>query len=232
MSYSEKDLETFRKNVLKPEDTFHFECEMCGRCCRNRQEPILITGADLYRIARALDITMMKAVEDNTAGYIGETSHMPVLVLKERLDGSCRLLRKGRCMVHQDKPAVCALYPLGRFYDFRDNSFHYFVNPVTCQPNRKDGKIWTLQEWLDEFKIEETEKMTQAWNRLIGGLTMVTHKMSKDKINGRLLDVLLAALYFSYDTNKPYIKQVEQHMAMLPGVFKNEFGKVLKFDQA
>ena len=28
--------------------------------------------------------------------------------------------------------------------------------------------MWTLQEWLDEFKIEETEKMTQAWNRLIG----------------------------------------------------------------
>lgn len=72
MSYSEKDLETFQKNVLKSEDTFHFECEMCGRCCRNRQEPILITGADLYRIARALDITMMKAVEDNTVGYIGE----------------------------------------------------------------------------------------------------------------------------------------------------------------
>ena len=73
--------------------------------------------------------------------------------------------------------------------------------------------------------------MTQAWNRLIGGLTMVTHKMNRDKINGRLLDVLLAALYFSYDTNKPYIEQVEQHMAMLPGAFKNEFGKVLKFDQ-
>ena len=65
-----------------------------------------------------------------------------------------------------------------------------------------------------------------------GGLTMVTHKMNRDKINGRLLDVLLAALYFSYNTNKPYIEQVEQHMAMLPGVFKNEFGKVLKFDQA
>lgn len=64
-----------------------------------------------------------------------------------------------------------------------------------------------------------------------GGLTMVTHKMNRDKINGRLLDVLLAALYFSYDTNKPYIEQVEQHMAMLPGAFKNEFGKVLKFDQ-
>lgn len=232
MSFSEKDIEIYRKNELKPEDTFHFECEMCGSCCRNRSEPILVTGADIYRMARALGITMMNAVEDNTVGYIGESSHMPVLVLKERLDGSCRLLRKGRCMVHQDKPAVCALYPLGRFYDFQDDSFHYFVNPVTCQPNRKDGKSWTLQEWLDEFKIEETEKMTRVWNRLIGGLAMITHEMNRDEIKGRLLNVLLAALYFDYDTSKPYIEQVEQHMAMLTDVFKTEFGKTLKFDQA
>ena len=119
---------------------------MCGRCYRNRSKPILITGADIYRIARALDVTMMEAIEDNTIGYIGENSHMPVLVLKERLDGNCLLLRKGRCKVHQGKPAVCALYTLGRIYDFQDGSFHYFVNPVTCQSNRKDGKMWTLQE--------------------------------------------------------------------------------------
>lgn len=231
MSYSEKDLEIFRKNELKPENTFHFECEMCGRCCRNRREPILITGADLYRVARALDITMMNAMEDNTVGYIGENSHMPVLVLKERMDGSCRLLRKGHCMVHNDKPAVCALYPLGRIYDLRDDSFHYFVNPVTCQPNRKDGKAWMLQEWLDEFKISETEKMTQAWNRLIGGLIAVTQKMNQEQITGRFLDVLLSALYIDYDTSKPYIEQVERHMDMLPDVFKQEFHKTLTFDR-
>lgn len=231
MSFSEKDLETFQKNELRPEDTFHFECKICGNCCRNRSQPILLTGADIYRIACALDITMMNAVEDNTVGYIGETSHIPVLVLKERTDGSCRLLRKGRCSVHQNKPVVCALYPLGRFYDFRDKRFHYFVNHITCQPNRKDGKSWTLQEWLDKFKIEETEKMTQAWNRLIGGLTMVTCEMGCDEIKGRLLEVLLSALYFDYDTDKPYIEQVEQHMVTLIEVFKKEFHKTLKFER-
>lgn len=95
MSFSEKDIKTFQKNELKPEDTFHFECKMCGSCCRKRDEPILLTGADIYRIARALDTTMMNAIEDNTAGFIGGNSHLPVLVLRERMDGSCRLLRNG-----------------------------------------------------------------------------------------------------------------------------------------
>lgn len=229
MGFSENDLETFRKNVLEPEDTFHFECKMCGDCCRKRDEPILLTGADIYRIARALDITMKDVIRDNTNGYIGDTSHLPLVVLKERMDGSCRLLRKGRCMVHQSKPVVCALYPLGRFYNYEDGKFYYFVNHITCQPNRQDGKSWTLKEWLDKFQIRETENMTQVWNRLVGGLTKVTHKMDKDKINGRLLEVLLRAMYFDYDTSKPYIEQVEQHMIALSDVFKHEFHKVIRF---
>lgn len=230
MGFSEKDLETWKKNELKPDDTFHFECKMCGDCCRNRSEPILLTGADIYRVARALDTTMSKVVEENTVGYIGDTSHMPVLVLKERLDGSCRLLRKGRCMVHQDKPAVCALFPLGRFYDGRDQSFHYFLNTRNCQAHHRDGKQWTLQEWLDEFKIRETEEMTRAWDRLITGVSMATYRMAKGEIKGQVLDVLLLALYFGYDTRLPYIEQVEAHMVALKRVFKQDFSKTITFN--
>lgn len=230
MSYSEKDLEAFQKNELKPEDTFHFECKMCGNCCRNRDEPILITGADVYRIAKALGTTMMNVVASNTVGYIGDTSHIPVLVLKERLDGSCSLLRNGRCMVHQDKPAVCALFPLGRFSDLRDDSFHYFVNPRSCQTGKKDGRVWTLQEWLDEFNICESEKLTAAWNRLICGVTMVTFKMKKEKINGPLLNALLGALYLDYDTSISYIEQVESHMVRLKVFFKQVLNKNINFE--
>jgi len=230
MGFSEKGIEVFQQNELKPEDTFCFDCKMCGGCCRNRSEPILMTGADIYRIARSLGMTMMDTVAEKTNGYIGDTSHIPVLVLRERMDGSCSLLRKGRCMVHHDKPAVCALFPLGRFYNFQDKEFHYFMNPNTCQTGKTDGKIWTLQEWLDEFKIEETEYMTEAWNRLIGGITAVTIKMDKSKIKGTLLEVLLSALYLDYDTNIPYVEQVESHMEKLKVFFKQTLHKNINFD--
>lgn len=231
MGFTEKDFKQFQENELGPEDTFNFECKMCGKCCRARSEPILVTGADIYRIAKALNKEMMDIVANNTKMYIGGTSHLPVLVLRERMDGSCSLMRKGRCAVHQDKPAVCALFPLGRFYSSEDKQFHYFKNPMSCQPSLKDGKSWTLQEWLDEFRIEESENLTQAWNRLIGGLSMVTHKMKKEKISGRFLDLLLLAMYIGYDTQEPYIEQVEQHMIALKSVFKDEFHKTLDFDR-
>lgn len=230
MSYSEKDFEAFQKNEMRPEDTFRFECKMCGNCCRNRKEPILITGADVYRIAKATKTTTMDVVVSKTVGYIGDASHIPVLVLKERPDGSCSLLRNGRCMVHQDKPAVCALFPLGRFSDLRDGSFHYFLNPRSCQAGARDGRVWTLQEWLDEFNIHESEVLTAAWNRLVGGITMVTFRMKKEQIDGPLLDALLGALYLDYDTNISYIEQVESHMERLKVVFKQMLNKNINFN--
>lgn len=229
MSYSERDLEIWKRNELKPEDTFSFECKMCGSCCRKREEPILITGADVYRISRALGTTMMETVITKTTSYIGDVSHMPVLILKERFDGSCPLLRKGKCIVHQDKPTVCALFPLGRFYDSSAGEFHYFLNSNSCQATSGAGRFWTLQDWLDKFEIEKTEKMTQAWNRLIGGIVAQTHKMRRDKIQGRLLEILLSALYFDYDTGRPYIEQVEEHMVVLVEIFKKEFHKKITF---
>lgn len=53
MSASLNDLHKYLENELKPSDTFEFECSMCGSCCRNRSEPIVVTGADLFRIAKA-----------------------------------------------------------------------------------------------------------------------------------------------------------------------------------
>ena len=231
MGFSEKDFERFKQNELRPEDTFHFECEMCGKCCRNRDDPILITGADIYRIAKALGKATMDIVASHTKMYIGGTSHLPVLVLKERMDGSCSFLRNGRCTVQQNKPAVCALFPLGRYYSSQDKRFHYFVNPVSCQPGRKDGRSWTLQEWLDEFKIEDGEDQARAWDRLIVGLATVTSQMKRDKINGRILDLMILSMYVGYDIEKPYIEQVEQHMETLADVFEQEFHKKLKFEQ-
>lgn len=229
MGYTEKDFEEFMANELKPHDTFQFECAMCGDCCRKRKEPILLTGADIFRAAIALETSIANAIAQNTVGYIGGDSHVPVITLKERLDGSCRLLRNGRCMIHDNKPAVCALFPLGRYFDSREQTYHYFMNPRFCHNGRETGKVWTLQEWLDMFKVEETEKMTAAWHRLLGGISQVTHKMDESKIKGELLDILLNVLYLNYDLKKPYIEQVERNMVIAKDVFRIKFHKILTF---
>jgi len=229
MSYTEKDFEEFQANELGLDGTFHFECAMCGNCCRKRQEPIPLVGPDIFRVAYALGTSIEEMIAENTEGYIGHQSNVPLFVLKERLDGSCRLLRNGHCMIQANKPAVCALYPLGRYFDVRDQTFHYFVNPHTCQTGKETGKVWTLQEWLDEFHLRETEGMTAIWYKLLGGITNMTVRMNKSDIKGEFLNAILFVLYFGYDLKKPYIEQVKRNMDFAKEIFQAKFHKKIRF---
>ena len=209
MAFTDADVALFMKNELKPGDTFRFSCAMCGRCCRKRREPILVTGADIFRAAKGMGISVEAILPKNFETYVGDDSHIPLYVLAERLDGSCRFLRKGKCLIQQNKPAVCALFPLGRLSDTQDTSFRYFMNPKSCYTAMSNGKVWTLEEWLDEFHIRETESMTSAWQKLVSCIVDVTCRMKKEEICGDLLEELRYILYLGYDINAPYIEQVD-----------------------
>ncbi len=204
------DIEKYLNNVLKPDDTFQFSCKMCGACCRKRDDPIVLSGLDLFRIAQEMECTIIEACFRYTRGSLGPQFHVPILTLRERDDGSCALLRKGKCMVHDNKPVVCAIYPLGRVILHEDDSIQYFRQDMddSCGTN---GKTWTLQEWLDNFHIHELDSMSVAWNRLLAEAANVMYKVEESDITHDVFITLLTALYLDYDVTKPYEEQAERN---------------------
>lgn len=230
MSYwKEEQLEKIINNTLKPTDTFKFSCKMCGCCCRNRSEPILMTGLDVFRIAQALQVEPGNVLEKYMTGYVGDDSHVPIFILKERYDGSCSLLRQGKCTVQDKKPVVCAIYPLGRYYSAEDKQIHYFKQEHDCSDGSKDGQEWTLQEWLDNFGLSELGNMSNAWNKMLMGVSTVTSKIDKAKIPPVLIQAMAYAMYGAYDINKKYEDQVEDNMMLLKEAFWQVIHKELKF---
>lgn len=85
MAWDEERIEEFKRHILQPNDTFTFSCDMCGNCCRNRDEPILMTGADIFRIAKGLGISTLEVLFKHTRGYIGDTTHLPLQYSKSDL---------------------------------------------------------------------------------------------------------------------------------------------------
>lgn len=230
MAVTKEDIQLFEKNRLRDDDTFQFECLRCGSCCRKRKDAVVLNGPDLFRVARALGIAPAETAHKHTRLNIGSESHLPVLVLRERLDGSCSLLRNGRCTVQQNKPAVCALFPLGRMYDSRDNQFHYFWQGCSMGKTGPAGKVWTLREWLDEFGLRESEEDVKAWTQLARGLAAVTHPMKDGQMSKAMLETLLNAIYLDYDISQPYAEQVQAHMVRLKTIFPDKFKKKVSFD--
>lgn len=228
MAYTSEDVERMKANVLKPDDTFTFTCQMCGNCCRNRAEPILLTGPDIFRIAKSLGTRPGEVVSKYLTGYLGSTSNTPVFVLRERMDGSCSLLRNGKCMVQDDKPVVCAIFPLGRFTDADTMEASYFTQNVSC-PGVKKGNEITLKDWLSAFRIEETETMARAWLSLMVGVSSVMANMDRAKITQDMINAMILAMYVGYDTELPYEPQVEQSKQLIAAYMKKVHHIKLKF---
>ena len=110
----ERIRQDFENKQLGVDEPFNFHCTMCGKCCINRDD-IILTPRDLFNLARELHLTLGDVFDRYCECYIGETSRFPVVRLKPR--GSvkrCPLLKDRKCSVHSAKPAVCALFPIGR----------------------------------------------------------------------------------------------------------------------
>lgn len=105
------------EQALGPDDTFAFSCDRCGRCCRERED-VLLNPADLFRIAKFLNQTPSQVVEHYCECYIGPDSRLPLIRLRPKAyRNTCPFLGPEGCRIHQAKPTVCALYPLGRAND-------------------------------------------------------------------------------------------------------------------
>ena len=206
---------------LGPEDTFRFRCKQCGSCCRDRID-ILLSPFDLCRMAKELDEPLQNVFEKYGHAYIGSTSNVPLVSLKMREDnGKCHLLRDdNRCRIQKNKPAVCALFPLGRCAAKKDSGteIFYILQPTDCGDRDEDH---TPKEWMGEFNLEESEEWFRVWQDIVSTLSeKITEVLPK--VSGELENALFTGigglLYLKYDIEKPLLPQVKENGAKALGI--------------
>ena len=119
LQYIAENLDAMTIGVDEP---FKFHCDMCGKCCINRDD-ILLNAKDVYNMAKELQMEPVDMVLKYCETYIGESSRIPILRIKPR--GSirrCPLMKAHKCSVHNAKPTVCAMFPIGRCIQLEANN--------------------------------------------------------------------------------------------------------------
>ena len=112
------ELEKNRNMELLDTETFYFRCTCCGACCRERED-IVLNGYDVMRIQKYLGIDFMRLLNDYCELYVGRPSGIPVLRIKPKgAKKICPFLLRSKCRIHEVKPTVCALFPVGRVTAF------------------------------------------------------------------------------------------------------------------
>ena len=191
---------------LGKDDTFNFGCKQCGQCCRNRED-ILLNPLDLFKIAKHLNKSIKDIMDEYCEFYEGSVSRIPIVRIKPReYRQTCPFSDRGRCIIHAQKPAVCALFPLSRISNVQENDFYYVVQPATCG---NMNQTQTVRQWLDEFTILDEEDITILWHKKSMELSNIlrelygTHNFNTEDIT----IILFLTLYFKYDLKQDFRTQ-------------------------
>lgn len=195
-----QDINKMLNGALKPGEPFKFRCLQCGSCCRNRED-ILLNPYDLHRISGELHMAPIDVINTYCITYVGENSRIPCVLLKPKGDKKiCPLLKNSRCSVHKSKPTVCALFPLGRGITLnRDNiegmaqreRIVYFMQNTGCGARDEEHRV---EEWLEEFNLQESESWFLEWARLTTEITTRMIQVEKE-VSEKVMDLLFRSVF-------------------------------------
>ena len=209
-----RDLESM---TIGLDETFKFHCDQCGKCCTNRED-IILSPMDIFKMAKELKMTPVEFYHEYCVFNIGEHTRMPIVRLaSEGKDTHCVLLKNHRCSVHKVKPAVCAMFPLGRYMSFEKDDYNaesidtskvkYLLQPPECGD---ESETHTVREWLSGFDIKLEDEAFVQWQKAISRFSNKFKELEKKQDMLTMMEiwfVVRVSLYLQYDTSMDFLPQ-------------------------
>ena len=217
-----RDLESM---TIGLDDTFKFHCDQCGKCCTHRED-IILSPMDIFKVAKELKMTPVEFYHEYCVFNIGEHTRMPIVRLaSEGKDTHCVLLKNHRCSVHKVKPAVCAMFPLGRYMSFEKDDYNaesidtskvkYLLQPPECGD---ESETHTVREWLSGFDIKLEDEAFVQWQKAISRFSNKFKELEKKQDMLTMMEiwfVVRVSLYLQYDTSKDFLPQFNYNVENL-----------------
>jgi len=184
---------------LNKKDRFAFKCTCCGVCCHDNQ--ILLKSYDIFRLTRSLGLTTKEFLARHCVRYVGKDSGLPLVMLKflEDEKGACPFLEGRKCAVHEDRPSVCRLYPLGTMGQ-RGEAAKFYLQPASC-PGHGRGKPQTLRSWLKASGLHDYMPENERFFKLITSVV----KTGILKSESPTLLMIMGELLYNFDTLVPEV---------------------------
>lgn len=138
-------------------------CEGCSACCTSMGNSVVLDPLDVFRIrtngGESIESLLQNKLELNMAdGVI-----LPNIRMSGGDDRCPYLDKDGRCSIHEYRPGMCRLFPLGRYYENGD--YCYFLQKDQCKrANRVKVRI---SRWLDIPDYPKYREYVLKWHYLL-----------------------------------------------------------------
>jgi Fe-S-cluster containining protein len=160
---------------MGPDDKFKFSCQpgiSCfNRCCGDVN--IFLSPYDVLRMKTRLGMNSGDFLDKYVILPVQKDMKTPIVMLKMNDDEhkTCPFLCEEGCSVYADRPWPCRMYPLGLAASkdtadgWRGDRFYFLLQEDVCE-GFKDGKEWTVKQWMDDQGIDEYDEWGEAFKEL------------------------------------------------------------------
>lgn len=185
-------------------------CKGCSRCCRGMGSSIVLDPYDVYRLQQGLGLDLsgllgMQKVELNVVdGMI-----LPNLKMVGAEEKCAFLNEEGRCSIHANRPGICRLFPLGRYYENGD--FKYFLQTGECtDTNRSKVKV---SKWIDTPDLAANHEFICNWHYFLNELEEIVGDLEDMELGKRMNMLMLQMFYMNpYDGERDFYGQFKERM--------------------
>lgn len=200
------------KDHIKPvraSDWVTFRCQLCGACCRQVEDGLMLEPMDIYRLARFLRERgePIEGMEDVLAQYAHPSmlaDSLPIFLVNTAAENACVFLRDGRCEVYEARPRVCRLYPFTVAPGSHGRDFLYCL--CTEKAHHFTGGRTSVKDWFYQNFSRDARAFLKEDYDALPVLARNVHAMGKRRFQGMLFQFLFYR-YYNYDLDQPFLPQ-------------------------
>ena len=185
------------------------ECSGCNECCRGMGQSIVLDPYDIFQLEKVTGANFAQLMQEKIELHVEDGLILPSLKMQSGTDACGFLNQDGRCRIHDYRPGLCRLFPLGRNYD--ENGLRYFLLEDACRiQNRTKVKI---KKWLGVGALSQYEKFLTAWHDLRKEIQVQIMERQSDTytqgVNVKMLEIFYQK---PYDIRQDFYVQFEERM--------------------
>ena len=186
------------------------DCTGCSDCCEGMGDSILIDPYDIYQFNQNLfsfDQLLSK-------GYIELSLDKGLIVPHIKMSDftdACPFLKEKRCSVHDYRPGMCRLFPLGR--DYTEGKLEYILLDKSC-PKTDRSKV-KINKWIGIEPAKKYHEYLQTWQQMAEVIAAATEEQAHE-----LTMRIMHSFYVSdYTVDRDFYEQFNERVNMYKRAF-------------
>ena len=167
------------------------DCEGCSECCRGMGSSIILDPMDVWRLQKGIKKGFQALLEEGKIELnMADGMILPNLKMDAEREACPFLDSQGRCSIHDCRPGLCRLFPLGRYYE--ENGFRYFIQIHECRKQDR-GKI-KIKKWLGIPNLKAYENYILGWHGFLNQCEDALETLSEENV--RILELYVLRRFY------------------------------------